>query len=126
MNRLNLETLQHNIIKWGREKGLTHSEAATKQTLKMFSEAGELADNIIKSSDVRDDIGDVLVTLILLCEIKGTSFEECLNISYAEIADRKGVTLDGVFIKTTDPLYPGAVEELKARRLHYCQGMGAK
>ena len=116
MNKLNLETLIHNVIKWGAAKGLTKPEAATKQTLKMFSEAGELADNVIKDADVRDDIGDVLVTLILLAEIKGTTFEECLNVAYADIADRKGVTLDGVFIKSTDPKYASAVAMLEGRK----------
>ncbi len=117
-----LNTLQHNIIKWGHERGLIKPEAAAKQTLKMFSEAGELADNVIKNADVRDDIGDVLVTLILLAEIKGTSLEECLNVAYADIHDRKGVTLDGVFIKSTDPEYDTALATLAARRVHPVEG----
>lgn len=126
MNKHNFETLQRSIISWGEAKGLTAPEAATKQTLKMFAEAGELADAVLKDTniddedyiadeDILDGIGDVLVTLILLAEIKGTTFEECLNVAYAEIAGRKGVTLDGVFIKESDPRYACAVAMLDGR-----------
>lgn len=94
-----IDDLAELVIDWGYEKGILLVGDAQAQTLKTVSEVGELADNIAKDNDVRDDIGDILVTLILLAEIKNTSLFECLDIAYSTIANRKGQMVNGVFVK---------------------------
>jgi hypothetical protein len=86
--------------------------------LKCVSEVGELADNVNKQNDIRDDIGDVLVTLIILAAQHDLELGECLQVAYDEIKDRKGVMLDGVFIKDTDECYEGAMAVIAARRVN--------
>lgn len=73
------------------------------QALKLVSEVGELADNVAKGRDVRDDIGDCLVVLNNLALMNDTTLEECLQVAYDDIKDRKGyLNESGVFIKESD------------------------
>lgn len=54
---------------------------------------------IVASPFTKDAVGDVLVTVILLCEMYGIKPEECLQLAYDEIAARTGVMKDGVFCR---------------------------
>ncbi len=88
------------IDKWHDDRLIVPNSTPAIQALKMFSEAGELADNIIKGRDVKDDIGDVIVCLCAVARLSGTTIQECMTEAYLDIADRKGTTLDnGTFIK---------------------------
>ena len=113
-----MDELIEKVVDWAIARNLTHYNNAKSQMLKCVSEVGELADNVNKQADVRDDIGDVLVTLIILAEQNDTTLEECLNVAYQDIKNRKGVLLDGVFIKDSDDRYEGALAVLAARRVH--------
>lgn len=70
--------------------------------LKVTEEIGELAGSIAKNKrdDTIDAIGDSFVTLIILSAQLGLDPAECLQQAYNEIANRKGETVDGVFIKS--------------------------
>jgi hypothetical protein len=46
-----------------------------------------------------DGIGDTFVTLIILSYQMGLNPTECLEVAYTEIKNRKGNTVNGVFIK---------------------------
>ncbi len=61
------------VVEWGREKGIVVKGNQIKQLLKCASECGELADGICKNNheEIKDAIGDVLVTLILFGKIFG-------------------------------------------------------
>jgi hypothetical protein len=59
--------------------------------------AGALAKN--NEADLKDGIGDSLVTLIILARQCGFSAKECLGEAYSVIKNRKGKTVNGVFIK---------------------------
>lgn len=74
------------------------------QTLKLGSEFGELCDNIAKGryQDAKDDIGDMMVLLIIICDQIGTSLDECLQVAWDDIKDRKGKMVNGIFIKEGD------------------------
>jgi len=48
---------------------------------------------------IRDSIGDVLVTLIILSKQLGHDPVECLQEAFHEIKDRKGKTVGGSFVK---------------------------
>lgn len=52
--------------------------------------------------DCRDDIGDIVVTLILQCFMQGTCLAECLSLAYDEIRQRQGRMVNGAFVKDGD------------------------
>ena len=63
---------------------------------------GELCDAIIKHdrAGIVDGIGDVLVVLLIVADMKGLDLVSCLESAYNEIKDRKGyLNSDGVFVK---------------------------
>jgi NTP pyrophosphatase (non-canonical NTP hydrolase) len=95
-------SLSLRVIQWACERNLIEGSTPEAQTLKLGSEFGELCDNIAKGRDARDDIGDMLVVITILCEQLGTSPEECLSIAYEDIKDRKGMMVNGVFVKEGD------------------------
>lgn len=105
------------VVEWADARNLIDGGCPKSQMLKCVSEVGELADNVNKQNDIRDDIGDVLVTLIILAAQHDLGLEQCLEVAYNEIKDRKGVMLDEVFIKESDPAYEGALAVLGARRV---------
>lgn len=100
MNDLNeLETL---IVGWAKARGIIPNATHESQVLKAVSEMGELADAILKGKDdeMKDAVGDVVVCLINLCALRGTSLGECLSLAYDQIKDRKGTLLpNGCFVK---------------------------
>jgi NTP pyrophosphatase (non-canonical NTP hydrolase) len=69
--------------------------------LKVMEEVGETTGALLKGKEdeLKDGIGDILVTVIILSQQLGYSPTECLQLAYDEIADRKGKTIDGVFVK---------------------------
>ena len=113
-----MNELINKVIKWGHDRNLIDGGCPKAQMLKCVSEVGELADNVNKQKDIRDDVGDVLVTLILLTAQHDLTLDQCLETAYNDIRERKGIMLDGVFIKDTDPAYDGAMAVLAARRIH--------
>lgn len=82
-------------------RSLLPIENHTKQFMKVVEELGELSSSIIKSNreEEIDAFGDVLVTLIILARQRGVNLVEALDEAYNEIANRKGVTVNGVFLK---------------------------
>ncbi len=97
--------LEEKTIIWANARGLLKPENAKGQFLKFISEAGELADAILKNDTfkIKDGFGDVLVTIIILAEQTNNNLIECLEIAYNEIANRKGKTNEnGVFVKESD------------------------
>ena len=89
------------VLRWANERGLLNPENKFMQMGKMVSEVGELCDAIIKDdkNGQIDGIGDVLVTLIILSNQLGYDIEDCLEVAYNEIKNRKGETINGTFIK---------------------------
>ncbi len=69
--------------------------------IKVVEEVGELAAALLKNNEsgIVDSIGDSFVTLIILSAQLGLDPTQCLNAAYKEIADRKGKTVNGTFIK---------------------------
>ena len=92
----------NNIRKWHRDRNLIDGATDKDQLAKLIQEMGELSDNICKGKDIRDDIGDMMVVLINIMTRNGLTMEECLSVAYNDIKDRKGMMVDGVFIKESD------------------------
>lgn len=171
-----MEQLIKQIEQWAEDRNIIKGTKPIDQAMKLFSEFGELADNVGKGRDCRDDIGDcaVVITIIMAqsglsfyeyvkdCSMKshydlkynvallglsigdfvsdiasneiissstdnfiwcierlnaialqvGSTLEECLQIAYNDIKDRKGVVYNGLFIKESDPAYKDALIKL--------------
>ena len=95
---------EQEVIQWAQAKGLITQENAHTQLLKSFEEMGEVARALLKDNheELIDGLGDVMVTLIILAEIKGLRLEFCLAEAYNVIKNRTGKTVNGVFIKNED------------------------
>lgn len=161
------------IEQWANDRNIIKGSKPIDQAMKLFSEFGELADNVGKGRDCRDDIGDCAVVLIIMCAQIGFDFndckdvdfcegistkqkiielmtalsafayncdqykdarsglfesvsalklicadlsytlEECVQIAYDDIKDRKGIMSNGVFIKESDPAYESIIKAIK-------------
>ena len=97
-----MKLIVENIAQWHRDRNLIDGSTDKDQYMNLIQEAGELSDNICKGKDIRDDIGDMMVVLINIATRNKLSIEECLQIAYDDIKDRKGKMIDGVFIKESD------------------------
>ena len=97
------DALIESVKNWGRARNITNPD---KQTLKVIEEASEIVREIVRgrydSIDLQDAIGDTTVTLIVLADILGYDFLECLELAYDTIKDRTGKTKDGTFVKSDD------------------------
>lgn len=97
----------NNLIKqveqWSIDKGLDKGNS-DRQALKFYEEAGEIGAALSRNrmDDLKDGIGDTIVTLIILAQQHGMTIEECLQYAYDEISQRKGRTINGTFIKESD------------------------
>ena len=92
------------VREWGRAKGIIGDKAkATERTqlFKLLEEIGELQAAIRTNDQAEkiDAIGDCTVVLILLADLIGIPFEECLDTAYQVISQRTGKMVDGTFVK---------------------------
>lgn len=92
---------------WSLNKGLDKADSS-KQFLKVSEEVGEVAAALARNDMdmLRDGIGDVVVTLIILAQQNDMDLYECLNTAYDEIKGRTGKMIDGVFVKEADLKQP--------------------
>lgn len=91
-----------NVRNWGQTRGITINGTAMGQAIKTLEETTELIDaiNTHDMTELRDAVGDIIVTLVMVTEIVGMDIEGCFDAAYQEIKDRKGyLRADGVFIK---------------------------
>lgn len=101
---MEIQKLITDVRSWGAEKQITGPNAKatpSSQFEKLLEEVQELAEGIQKgdSHETIDAIGDCTVVLILLAELAGFRFEDCLLSAYQEIRDRKGRMVNGTFVK---------------------------
>lgn len=118
------EELRDEVIAWGKDKDLLHEDIAEKQFMKCMEEVLEFrdewllyvheynkcdygdADNDPEVVELRHnmklEMGDIFVTLIILCDQLNLDLIECLAMAYEKIKNRKGKTINGVFIKEED------------------------
>lgn len=112
---MKFEDLQKLTLQWADDKDLLHSENADKQFMKFIEEVFEFKTEMdyydfdIKNSKhfyerMKDEMGDIFVTLIILCKQLGIDPVVCLSMAYEKIKDRKGKTIGGKFIKESDLL----------------------
>lgn len=99
-NGRNADDVIADVALWGVEKNLTDPKA---QLNKVIEEVGEMAHEITRNrydtDEMRDSIGDTLVTIIILSYILGHDPIECLDGAYQVIKNRTGRTSNGTFVK---------------------------
>ena len=97
-------TIFDKIRDWGKDRGLigASGKATVKgQLMKLNEEFNELVDAVGDSNqdEIADAIGDMTVVLVLLSDLLGLRYEQCVFGAYEVIAKRKGKMRDGVFVK---------------------------
>lgn len=94
--------IEMKVIQWGEARRIVQNATALSQAIKTLEETTELLDAINRKnlSDAKDAVGDIVVTLIMVCAVLDVDLVECLHGAYNEIKDRKGyLTPEGTFIK---------------------------
>lgn len=111
-----LEDLEESVIKWARDKGIFAKATPIKQAEKTGEEYAEMMRALGKQElfqglpgnvnmareiedEIKDSIGDQVVTLIIQAHMQGTTLGECLEKAYNTIAKRTGNMVDGKFVK---------------------------
>ena len=94
-----MDELVKKVEQWHYDRNLIDGATDKDQVLKLLQELGELSDNVCKGNDIRDDIGDMLVVMINILARNKLTLDECLEVSYNDIKDRKGKMVDGIFVK---------------------------
>lgn len=94
-------TIYDKISQWAHDRNLIQGGNSQAQTVKLFEEGGEVAAAVARGNPdaLKDGIGDMVVVLVILAAQNGLVFEECVDVAYEEIKDRKGRMVDGVFVK---------------------------
>ena len=103
---MNFEELHEAVIQWANDRNMIKQDKLTAlaQLAKVTEEHGELSAGINKNDEkkIEDSLGDSLVTLIILAQDLNFDLLDCLNKAYNVIKDRKGKTINGVFVKESD------------------------
>ena len=96
------------INEWADERNLKQADPKI-QWMRITEEVGEIRDVLLKPTKftepqiaLKDAIGDTLVTIIVLAHQLDLDINECLNIAYEEIKNRKGKMINGTFVKEDD------------------------
>lgn len=108
---MKFEKLQELVLDWADDKDLLHHKNCEKQFMKFVEEVFEFKSEMdldhfvygrVMNDNTKLEMGDVFVTLIILCEQIGIDPVECLQMAYEKIKDRKGRTIGGSFVKEED------------------------
>ena len=96
-------TVFHKIREWARTRGIYDGGDSKTQYIKLMEEAGELGRAILKDdqNEVVDAIGDMVVVLTSLAELRNVSIEACIRDAYMVISKRTGKMVNGTFVKDT-------------------------
>ena len=67
---MKISDYQEKIEFWAETRGLNKPEFAERQCSKVMEEVGEFAGNLVRGRCVKDDIGDIFVTVVILAKQK--------------------------------------------------------
>jgi len=106
---VSMEDLVQNVEQWAEDRGILEKATPMDQFEKTMEEIRELEGSLDAQSlgytdklGIKDDIGDIAVTLIIQAKMQGLGFAECLAHAWNEIKDRRGEMRGGVFVKNGD------------------------
>lgn len=74
-----MKELIQKIEQWASDRNIIKGSTPLDQSMKLFSEFGELADNVGKGRDCRDDIGDIFVVLTIMTAQHGKCIHDYMN-----------------------------------------------
>ena len=79
------------VLQWGMDRGIVQHGKPLGQAIKTLEEVTELLDAINRGDmpEIKDAVGDVVVTLIMCCATLDIDLTECLACAYEQIKDRK-------------------------------------
>lgn len=89
------------IKQWASDRNLIEGSSPIRQITKLDEERRELLDALCSGSIdyIKDAIGDIQVVLAVMCAQLGIDIDECREIAWEQIKDRKGKMVDGLFVK---------------------------
>ena len=89
------------IRECGFQKGILQGGDTKTQLIKLYEEAGELSEAVLKNNknDIIDAVGDIIIVLTNFAELQGVSIEDCIESAYAEVSGRTGRMINGTFVK---------------------------
>ena len=113
---MKFKKLNKKVLKWAKNKGIFDKGTPVSQHSKTLEEVDELTFAIAAQRDgkkefdengnvknteeeIKDAIGDIMVTLIIQCEMQGLTVKDCLETAYNVISKRTGKMVDGIFVK---------------------------
>lgn len=110
MNDKSFGELKELVLEWADDKDLLHEENADKQFMKFIEEVFEFKSEMdllemceaVNLPDTKLEMGDIFVTLIILCEQLEINPVVCLEMAYKKISKRQGKTINGTFVKSED------------------------
>lgn len=109
--------LESLVIKWAEDKGILEKATPLTQARKTEEEVYELIEACVAQQngnetfinskgkkvntqeELKDALGDILVTIIIGAEMQGLKLEDCLESAYNIISKRTGKMLNGQFVK---------------------------
>ncbi len=96
-----MDELQQQILTWAKEREILDKATPETQLTKVTEEHMELVKAIHQKDGIGiiDGIGDSVVTLVILAELSGYDFKQCVEYAYKQIKDRTGSMIDGVYVK---------------------------
>jgi NTP pyrophosphatase (non-canonical NTP hydrolase) len=96
--------LEDLVLGWAEDRGILEQGTIEGQLKKLQEELDELkhAYETDDRTEYADAIGDCAVVLIILADMYGLNYKDCLASAYSVIAQRKGRMIDGVFVKDVD------------------------
>ena len=114
---MNYQELEAKVLEWADDKGILEKATPLAQAKKTLEEVQELLEavnaqekehyfftntkgkEVVTAYEIKDALGDILVTIIIGAELQGLKLEDCLESAYNVISKRTGKMLDGVFVK---------------------------
>lgn len=96
------------VAKWAEDRNLVQGSNPVLQMNKLIEEVQELSDALIANDtdEICDAIGDIQVVLAVMCAQLGQDIDQCREIAWEQIKDRKGKMVGGMFVKEGEGLDP--------------------
>jgi NTP pyrophosphatase (non-canonical NTP hydrolase) len=101
---MEFKEIEELVLNWASRRRMfsfNQGTTALRQCDKLWEEFKELRDAIEKNEidKIKDGLGDMLVVMTIIAELKFMSLTACYETAYNEIKDRKGKMVDGIFVK---------------------------
>ena len=98
---IRMNNFEDNVIKWASDRNILNGSTVEKQLEKLGEEFVELCLAVGKKDikQIADAIGDMSVVLAILAKQNDLSLSYCQLLAWDEIKDRKGIMLNGKFVK---------------------------